>query len=139
MQLLDRLQFGMTARIPVVLQTEASECGLACLAMLLAAHGTVTDLPTLRARHGAMPQGMTVSELARVAAAEQLATRAVRLEMDELGHLRLPCVLHWDLGHFVVLREIHAGRYVILDPANCERSLSRDEVSPRFSGVAIEA
>ena len=139
MQLLDRLQFGMTARIPVVLQTEASECGLACLAMLLAAHGTVTDLPTLRARHGAMPQGMTVSELARVAAAEQLATRAVRLEMDELGHLRLPCVLHWDLGHFVVLREIHAGRYVILDPANGERSLSRDEVSPRFSGVAIEA
>ncbi len=139
MQLLDRLQFGWGSRIPVVLQTEASECGLACLAMLLANFGTVTDLPTLRGRHGAMPQGMTVTDLARVAAAEQLSTRAVRVELHELGQLRLPVLLHWDLGHFVVLREIHGEHFIVVDPAFGERSLTLGELSPRFSGVAVEA
>jgi ATP-binding cassette, subfamily B, bacterial CvaB/MchF/RaxB len=139
MQLLDRLQFGWGSRIPIVLQTEASECGLACLAMLLAHFGTVTDLPTLRGRHGAMPQGMTVTDLARVAAAEQLSTRAVRADLHELGQLRLPAVLHWDLGHFVVLREIRGEHFIVVDPAFGERSLTLGELSPRFSGVAIEA
>ena len=139
MKLLDRLQFGWRSRIPVVLQTEASECGLACLVMLLAHHGTVTDLPTLRSRHGAMPQGMTLVELARVAAAEKLATRAVRLELHELPELRLPCILHWNLGHFVVLTSISGGQYHIIDPAFGDRSLIMEELSPRFSGIAIEA
>jgi ATP-binding cassette, subfamily B, bacterial CvaB/MchF/RaxB len=139
MQLLDRLQLGWGSRLPIVLQTEASECGLACLAMLLAHFGTVTDLPTLRGRHGAMPQGMTVTDLARVAAAEQLATRAVRVELHELAQLRLPIILHWDLGHFVVLREIRGDRHLIIDPAFGERSLTLEELSPRFSGVAVEA
>ena len=139
MQLLDRLQLDWRARAPVVLQTEASECGLACLAMLLAHHGTITDLPTLRGRHGATPQGMTMVELARVAGAEQLATRAVRVDLHELGGLQLPCVLHWDLGHFVVLREVRGERVVIVDPAQGEREVSPDELSRRFSGVALEA
>jgi ATP-binding cassette, subfamily B, bacterial CvaB/MchF/RaxB len=138
MQVLDRLQLGWGTRMPVVLQTEASECGLACLAMLLAHFGTVTDLPTLRSRHGAMPQGMTVVDLARVAGVEQLATRAVRLDMHELGQLRLPCILHWGMGHFVVLRAIRGERYLITDPAHGEKSLSADQLSPQFSGVAIE-
>ena len=139
MLLLDRLQLRFGTRIPVVLQTEASECGLACIAMVLAQHGTVTDLPALRARHGAVPQGMTVADLARVAAAEQLSTRAVRAEVHELAQLRLPCILHWDLGHFVVLREVRRDRYVVLDPAQGERTLTREELSPRFSGIAVEA
>ena len=139
MQLLDRLQLGWRSRIPVVLQTEASECGLACLAMLLAHHGSVVDLPSMRGRHGSVPQGMTLADLARVAAAEQLTSRAVRLDLHELRQLRLPCVLHWDLSHFVVLREIRGDRYVVLDPAQGERSLWAEELSPRFSGVALEA
>ena len=138
MSLLDRLNLGWASRPPVVLQTEASECGLACLAMLLAHHGTVTDLAALRGRHGAVPQGMTVADLARVAAAEQLTTRAVRAEVEELSELRLPCILHWDLGHFVVLREVRRDGYVVLDPALGERKLTRSQVSQRFSGIAVE-
>ena len=137
--LLERLHLGWSSRLGVVLQTEASECGLACIAMLLAQHGTHTDLPALRARHGAMPQGMTLVELVRVAGAEELNTRAVRVEVDELAQLRLPCILHWDMGHFVVLSAIRSGRFVVLDPALGERSLSAAELSPRFSGVAVEA
>ncbi len=139
MQLLDRLQLNWGSRIPVVLQTEAAECGLACIAMLLAQHGTITDLPTLRARHGAVPQGMTLIDLARVAKAEHLTTRAVRVNLTDMKQLRLPCVLHWSLSHFVVLREIRGDQYHIIDPAHGERTFTLQELSPYFSGVALEA
>jgi len=136
---LDRLQLGWTARLAPVLQTEAAECGLACVAMLLGHHGTLTDLATLRSRHGASPQGMTLADLARVAQAEHLATRAVRLETDELSQLRLPCVLHWDLAHFVVLVAVEGRHCRIVDPASGERRIGLDELSRRFTGVALEA
>lgn len=135
---LDRLDFGWGSRPPPVLQTEAAECGLACLVMVLGQFGTTTDLPTLRGRYGAMPQGMTLAELVRVAAAEQLSTRAVRVDLDEMDGLRLPCVLHWDLGHFVVLYRISGERFFIIDPAQGERRIGRAELSARFSGVALE-
>lgn len=139
MPLLDRLQLSWGSRIPVILQTEASECGLACVAMLLAKHGTVTDVATLRGRHGAVPQGMTLLDLARVANAEQLTTRAVRAELDELQQLRLPAILHWNMAHFVVLCEIRGGKYYVIDPAHGERVFSRQEMSRDFTGVAMEA
>ena len=104
MTLLDKLEFGWRRRVPVVLQTEAAECGLACLAMLLHHFGTSTDLATLRGRHGTVPQGMTLADLVRVATAEKLGTRAVRVGSRELPEVRLPCILHWDMGHFVVLK-----------------------------------
>ncbi len=138
MSLLDRLQLSWGSRIPVILQTEASECGLACLAMLLAQHGTVTDLATLRSRHGAVPQGMTLLDLARVANAEQLTTRAVRADLTEIKQLRLPAILHWRMGHFVVLREIAGNQYQIIDPAHGERTFSQEDMSRNFTGVAME-
>ncbi|MEY4427079.1 MAG: hypothetical protein RL535_1377, partial [Pseudomonadota bacterium] len=139
MSLLNRLQLSWGSRIPVILQTEASECGLACIAMLLAQHGTVTDLATLRRRYGAVPQGMTLFDLARVAKAEQLTTRAVRADLAELRQLRLPAVLHWSMGHFVVLHKIQGSKYHVIDPADGERVLSLEEMSREFTGVALEA
>jgi ATP-binding cassette, subfamily B, bacterial CvaB/MchF/RaxB len=139
MALLDRLQLGWGTRIPVVLQTEASECGLACITMLLGHHGTMTDLPTLRGRYGSTPQGMTLLDMAKVAQAEHLTTRALRLELSDLKQLRLPCVLHWSMGHFVVLRDIKANQYHVIDPAFGERSFTLDEISEHFTGIAMEA
>jgi ATP-binding cassette, subfamily B, bacterial CvaB/MchF/RaxB len=139
MSLLDRLQLSWGSRIPVILQTEASECGLACIAMLLAQHGTITDLATLRRRHGAVPQGMTLLDLARVAKAEQLTTRAVRVDLSDLKQLRLPAILHWSMGHFVVLHEINSNKYQVIDPAYGERTFSAEEMSNNFTGVAMEA
>lgn len=139
MSLLDRLQLSWGTRIPVILQTEASECGLACMAMLLAHHGTITDVATLRSRHGAVPQGMTLLDLARVAKAEQLTTRAVRVDLKDLKQLRLPAILHWSMGHFVVLRGISGHKYDVIDPAHGERVFSQEDMSREFTGVAMEA
>lgn len=90
-------------KVPLILQTEAAECGLACLAMVAGAHGLSTDLPTLRQRFSLSLKGATLAELVRMAEALQLNSRALRAELDELPQLQLPCVLHWDMNHFVVL------------------------------------
>jgi len=137
--MLDRLHLGLGGRrLPLILQTEAAECGLACLAMVAAHHGLCTDLPTLRQRFSLSLKGATLADLARMAGPLNLNPRALRLEMEHLPQLQLPCVLHWDLTHFVVLKALKRGTAVIHDPARGVRHLPLDEVSRHFTGVALE-
>lgn len=134
----DRLSFGLGRTLPVMLQTEAAECGLACLAMVLNRYGAVTDLAALRTRHAISLTGVTLATLTDIAQREQLNTRGLRLELDELPQLRLPAILHWDLNHFVVLKSVGGGHVVVHDPAFGERRLSLEETSRHFTGVALE-
>jgi ATP-binding cassette subfamily B protein RaxB len=122
----------------MVLQSEAAECGLACLAMVLGHHGHAIDLPELRRKHGVSMRGVTLKDLAKVATALGLLSRPLRLELEELSELKTPCILHWDLNHFVVLARVTARTVVIHDPAVGVRKLSVDEVSKHFTGVALE-
>lgn len=126
------------AAVPVVLQAEQSECGLACLVMLLHHHGLRTDIDTLRRRHGSAQRGLTLKSLMQLADREGLACRPLRLEPEELGKLRLPAILHWNLDHFVVLRRVQRGRVLLHDPAVGERSLTLAEAARHFTGVALE-
>ncbi len=128
----------MSSSVPVVLQSEAAECGLACLAMVAGAHGLDTDLPTLRRRFSLSLKGVTLAELVRMAHVLQLNTRALRAEPAELAQVQLPCVLHWDLNHFVVLVSLQRGEAVIHDPARGLLRLKLAELSRHFSGVLLE-
>ncbi|MBK9361566.1 MAG: peptidase domain-containing ABC transporter [Rubrivivax sp.] len=121
-----------------MLQTEAAECGLACLAMVASAHGLLTDVAALRQRFSLSLKGVTMVDLVRMADALQLQSRALRAELDELDQLQTPCILHWDLNHFVVLVSVKRGVATIHDPAHGERRLKLAEVSPHFTGVALE-
>ena len=133
------LHFGwFKRRAPLMLQTEAAECGLACLAMVAAHHGMQTDLPTLRLRFPLSLKGATLADLTRIAAQMQFTPRALRAELGHLSQLQLPCVLHWELNHFVVLTEVTAKGVVIHDPARGVRRLSTAEVSKAFTGVVLE-
>jgi len=134
----DQLAFGLGRTLPVILQTEAAECGLACLAMVLNHHGASTDLAALRTRHAVALTGATLATISEIAQREQLGTRGLRLELDELAQLRLPAILHWDLNHFVVLRSVGSDQVVVHDPAFGERRLTMREVSQHFTGVALE-
>lgn len=135
----DALHLGLGARrLPMILQTEAAECGLACLAMVAAHHGLRTDLPTLRQRFSVSLKGATLADLIRLAGQMQLNARALRAEMEHLPELALPCVLHWDLNHFVVLTELKRGIAVIHDPARGARRMPLAELSKHFTGVALE-
>lgn len=132
-----RSGFG-SRRLPMILQTEAAECGLACIAMVADHLGLHSDLPTLRQRFSVSLKGATMVDLVRLAGQLQLNARALRAEMEHLPELALPCVLHWDLNHFVVLKEVRRGRAVIHDPARGVRRLSFAEVSKHFTGVVLE-
>jgi len=137
--MLDALNFlGAGRRVPLVLQTEGAECGMACLAMVASHLGLRTDLPTLRKRFSISLKGATLADLVRMAGQLQLNARPLRAEMEHLPQLQLPCVLHWDLNHFVVLTELGRSGAVLHDPARGVRRVSMDELSKHFTGVALE-
>lgn len=121
-----------------ILQSESSECGLASLAMVASAHGLHIGLPELRRRFSLSLKGAKLNHLIRIAQSLGFSARALRLDMEDFGKLALPCVLHWDLNHFVVLARVGKGKVTILDPAIGERRLSLREVSEHFTGVALE-
>ncbi len=125
-------------RVPVVLQTEAAECALACLAMVAAAHGHRTDLPTLRQRFSLSLKGATMADLVRMAGDLKFNPRALRAEPEQLEQLALPCVLHWDLNHFVVLTAVRGNVATLHDPARGLRRMKLDELSRHFTGIALE-
>ncbi|TAF99341.1 MAG: peptidase domain-containing ABC transporter [Betaproteobacteria bacterium] len=124
--------------VPLMMQTEAAECGLACLAMVAGFHGYKTDLATLRREHAVSLKGSTLKSLIDIAQTMQLASRPLRVEMAGLAQLRLPAITHFDFNHFVVLTAVSAKAVTINDPARGERTLSLDEFSKHFTGIALE-
>lgn len=125
-------------KLPLILQTEAAECGIACLAMVLSCHGHETDLPTVRSKLSVSLKGMNLAQLIDSAQSFALAARPLRLELHELRDLQTPCILHWDLNHFIVLKEMRGNRMTIHDPARGVLKLSLNEASDHFTGVALE-
>jgi ATP-binding cassette subfamily B protein RaxB len=122
----------------MIRQTEAAECGLACLAMIAGYHGHRIDLDTLRRRHPVSLKGVTLRGLMQVASQLDLAGRPLRFELEHLSQLQLPAIVHWDMNHFVVLGTASARGVVVHDPGFGIRSISLGEASKHLTGVALE-
>lgn len=137
-RLTDRLHFSWGTPLPLILQTEAAECGLACLAMVAGYHGHRVDLATLRQQFSMSLKGATLKTVMGIANAMQLAARPLKLDLDHLHQLKLPCILHWDMNHFVVLKQVGCDGIVIHDPGRGVVQLQLAEVSDHFTGVALE-
>jgi ATP-binding cassette, subfamily B, bacterial CvaB/MchF/RaxB len=131
-------QFARRGTLPVIEQTEAAECGLACLAMIASYWGHYIDLNTLRRQHPVSLKGMTLRGLVEIARHLNLSCRALRIELDHLRELRLPAILHWDLNHYVVLKSVTRKGVVVHDPACGARHLVWAEASKHLSGVVVE-
>lgn len=125
-------------RVPVILQTEGAECGLACIAMIAAYHGSSHDLAKLRLSNSVSARGATLAQLISIGQRINLSPRALRLELADLANLRCPAILHWNLDHFVVLERVRGRRALIIDPACGRHTVSHDELSASFTGVALE-
>ncbi|NMP16551.1 peptidase domain-containing ABC transporter [Thalassotalea sp. Y01] len=132
------LEFFRGKKLPVILQTEASECALACLAMVACFHGFKTDLAYLRRHFAISSRGATVAHIIDIADGIRLNSRPLKLALSDLTKLTTPCILHWDLNHFVVLKSCKRNKVVIHDPAMGEKTLSLSECGEHFTGVAIE-
>ncbi len=101
-------------------------------------HGHKTDLNTMRQRFGASLKGVRLSDLMAIAEHLAFSSRALRLEPKRLKDISLPAILHWDLDHFVVLKEIKRNKYIVFDPAQGRCIYSLSAISEHFTGVALE-
>ncbi|WP_100658670.1 peptidase domain-containing ABC transporter [Alteromonas flava] len=132
--------FRAKPKVPLVLQTEASECGLACLAMLAGTYGYQTDLTQLRHRFALSAHGATLRQVMDVASHLNFSSRALRLELEQLAALQTPCILHWNMNHFVVLVSVNSRKRLLTinDPACGEQQLTWQEADKHFTGIALE-
>ena len=138
MKFLEALNFGWRRKLPVMQQTQATECGLTCVGMIANYFGHSIDMVTLRKRFPTSLKGATLADVMLIAHQLGMAGRALRLELDELGKLRRPCILHWEMNHFVVLKSVSKDKITIHDPARGKRDVPMEEVSRCFTGVALE-
>lgn len=125
-------------RMRLIRQTEVAECGLASLAMIGNYHGLETDLGTLRRRFQLSVRGAALKSLMVMADQLGLTARAVKLPLDKLQDLHVPAILHWDMNHYVVLERVANGKALVHNPEGSSRWMLLDEVSPHFTGVALE-
>ena len=124
-------------RIPFIPQLAATECGPACLAMVLAHHGKPMKREELRDLLSAGRDGTSARALLDVARHVGLRGRGVKVELSSLGHLPPGSILHWDLCHFVVFERLGRDGAAIVDPALGRRWVSKEELSRAFTGVAL--
>ncbi len=132
------LNFSGKKSIPVIYQTESTECGLACIAMLSSYHGYKIDLSSLRKSHSISSRGSTLTELISISQKMNLIARPVKASLEGLSQLSLPAILHWDFNHFVVLKKVNNISAVIIDPALGEKKIALNELSKHYTGVALE-
>lgn len=130
--------FARRNRLPLILQAERTECGLACVAMVAGYFGHRTDLNCLRRDFPVSARGASLSDVMATAQSLQLHTRPLKLDLEDLRQLQLPAILHWDMTHFVVLKKVSKKNIVIHDPAIGVRRYTLSEVSRHFTGVALE-
>ncbi len=137
-RLLDKLNIRLCQNIPVIHQTESSECGLACLAMMCGYYGKSIDLIALRQRFNLSARGTTLAGIKKIATQLGMTSRALSLDLHEINALKTPCILHWDFNHFVVLVSVSRNRFILHDPARGRRVVALSEMSQYFTGVALE-
>ncbi len=137
-KLFARLDYFGTPRLPAIMQSEAAECGLACLAMIATYHGREVDLTALRRLFSVSLKGVTLKDVLTMGQRLGMTGRGLRLEPGQLGQIKLPCILHWDMNHFVVLKAVGARKVTIHDPAMGVRMLTLDEAGRHFTGIALE-
>jgi ATP-binding cassette subfamily B protein RaxB len=132
------LGFFTRSRVRLVRQTEIAECGLASLAMVANYHGLDIDLGTLRRRFAPSLRGAPLRSLIGLADKIGLTPRAVKLPLEELKNLHTPCILHWDMNHYVVLERVKGDKALIHNPDGRSTNMLLKEVSKHFTGVALE-
>jgi ATP-binding cassette subfamily B protein RaxB len=140
MDITDQLQrLGKRQHLPVFLQTEVTECGFVCVAMIANFHGLQINLPSMRRRFPiSSVKGTPLASLIGLSHKLGFNSRPLRVEPEYLPQLQVPCILHWDMNHFVVLKQVTAQRVILHDPARGLVRLSHEEVSKHLTGVVLE-
>jgi ATP-binding cassette subfamily B protein RaxB len=136
------LNFSFLKSVPLILQAEMAECGLASMAMIASFHSHKLDLAAMRKRFSANLKGMNLQQLIELGDSLGLASRALQCPINEVHKLQTPCILHWNMNHFVVLTKVsnkgNRAKFSINDPAIGKRTLTTEEFSQHFTGICLE-
>ena len=132
------MSLSIGATTPMIHQSEASECALACLAMVMGRYGHHTDLVSLRRQFGTSIRGATLQDLMTMADGVGLNAHPLRADLDYLKEAQVPAILHWKFNHFVVLVGFSRGKALIHDPVSGKRHVSMEELNSSFTGVLVE-
>jgi ABC-type bacteriocin/lantibiotic exporter with double-glycine peptidase domain len=125
-------------RTPTVLQMEATECGAACLAILLRHYGRFVPLLELREACGVSRDGSNAASLKRAAAIYGLQGKGYQMEIDALRRRKMPVILFWEFNHFVVLEGFRGNQVAINDPASGPRWIGAEGFSASFTGIVLD-
>jgi NHLM bacteriocin system ABC transporter peptidase/ATP-binding protein len=124
-------------RTPIILQMEAVECGAAALGIILAYYGAWIPLEQLRIACGVSRDGSKASNVIRAARRYGLTAKGYSVEPPALAEMAMPCIIHWNFNHFVVLEGIDKKRAYINDPASGRRRIDLVELDLAFTGVVL--
>lgn len=122
---------------PSVLQMEAVECGAASLSMILRHYGKYLPLDKLRADCDVSRDGSTASNILRAARLNGLEAKGFKKDIPSLYHTPMPVIIHWNFNHFLVLEGLDDKKAYLNDPAAGHRTVTIDELSGSFTGVAL--
>ncbi len=124
-------------RTPEVYQIEASECGAACLSIILQYHHCHVMMEKVRYQCGVSRDGCSAADLINAAAAFGLKGVGFSKSLEDMRSFPVPCILHWDFNHFVVLEGIRGNKVYLNDPATGHRKVTMEEMDQSFTGIVL--
>lgn len=126
------------AKVPVVMQMEALECGAASLTMILAYYGKWIPLEQVRADCGVSRDGSNAKNVLKAARSYGLTAKGYRYEPEDLKkNGKFPCIIHWNFNHFLVLCGFRGNKAVLNDPAKGTYSVSMETFDKSFTGICL--
>lgn len=126
------------AKVPVIMQMEAVECGAASLCMILAYYGKWLPLEKVRADCGVSRDGCSARNIIRAARAYGLDAQGYRMELSALREIEFPAIIHWNFNHFVVLNGFKKNNAVLNDPGRGTVEVSMEEFDKSFTGIVLQ-
>ncbi|MCQ4087446.1 peptidase domain-containing ABC transporter [Saccharibacillus sp. JS10] len=127
----------LKARMPFIEQMEDSECGIACLAMVMARYGCRVSLHEIRERYGVSRGGSSLLQLITIASGYSMKSKAFRCRIPDLRSMPLPVIAHWEGKHFVVIEKVGKHRITIVDPSFGRRTMRIEEAEEKYSGHVL--
>lgn len=128
---------GKVAKVPVVMQMAALECGAASLCMIFAYYGKWVPLEIMREECGVSRSGSNAKNLLIAARNYGMNANGYRFEVNEIAQIDFPCIIHWNLVHYVVLCGFRRGNAIINDPGKGTISVPMREFDRSFTGIAL--
>ena len=126
------------AKVPIIMQMEALECGAACLAMILAYYRRWIPLEQVRVDCGVSRDGSNLKNIYLAAANYGLSVHGYSMEVDTVKtQATFPCIIHWNFNHFVVLDGFRGNKAVLNDPARGTVAVSMEEFDNSFTGIVL--